>query len=71
MSILNESGDILVGHAGKISIIKSEDFMSKEIYQQYIIDSEELDLFYKLKSKLADSDLYFSLKQKDDLLLSK
>jgi hypothetical protein len=34
VSILNESGDILVGHAGKISIIKNEDFLSLEIYQQ-------------------------------------
>jgi hypothetical protein len=31
VSFLNELGDILVGHAGKISIIKRKDYVSEEI----------------------------------------
>jgi hypothetical protein len=31
VSFLNELGDILVGHAGKISIIQNKDYMSEDI----------------------------------------
>lgn len=32
-----------------------------------IYNNEEMEVFFKLRAKLADSDLYLQLKQKDDL----
>lgn len=66
VSFLNEQGDILVGHHGKVSMVSHEDYNPYEIEKLYNPSKDELDFFYKRKAKLADDDLYHSLKKRDD-----
>ena len=67
VSFLNEEGDLLVGHHGKVSIVAAKDYAPHEIPKLFNPPQEDLDKFYhKHRSNIVDSDTYLVLKQKDD-----
>ena len=63
---MNSDGDILVGHQGKVSMVSFTDYRPDEITKHFDIPSEDLQSFHKKKGKIATSELYRSLKAKDD-----
>jgi len=66
VSFLNPDGDILVGHHGKVSMVSHNDYNPFELPKESQPSAEELELFYQRKAKLADEELYLSLKKRDD-----
>lgn len=66
VSFLNPDGDILVGHHGKVSMVSHTDYNPFELPKESRPSEEELELFYQRKAKLADEELYLSLKKRDD-----
>ena len=68
VSFLNAAGDILVGHLGKVSTVSHKDYAPHEIPKLYKPDAQDVANFFQRKKTKADSDLYESLKSKDDEL---
>ena len=66
VSFLNEEGDILIGHKGKVSMVSCEDYVPDENKRLFQPNIEELENFYKRKSQLADNDLYLKIKLMED-----
>jgi hypothetical protein len=66
VAFMNEAGDLLVGHHGKVSMVAFKDYQPDEIESQFNPRPEDLNNFCRKKSKLADSECYLALKQKDD-----
>jgi WD40 repeat protein len=63
VSFLNDKGDLLVGHNGKVSMVSVDDYAPNEIPRIFSPPQDELDKFYyKNKNMVADSDTYLVLK---------
>ena len=63
---LNEYGDILVGHHGKVSTVRAADYAPEEIKKLAQPPLDELQRFYRSRGHLADRKRFAHLKEKDD-----
>ena len=66
VSFLNNEGDIIVGHLGKLSTVSHTDYKPQEISKLFAPKPAELEMFYAKKSVKVDEDVYLNLKKKDD-----
>ena len=66
VSFLNDEGDIIVGHYGKVSTVSFAGYAPDEISRLYQPKQEDIFNFYNKKKRVADSDTYYGLKLKDD-----
>lgn len=58
VSFLNEEGDIIVGHLGKVSTVAYHDYKPYEVLKLYQPPQEELDEFYSTKAIKVDKPVF-------------
>jgi len=63
---LNNEGDIIVGHLGKVSTVSHQDYQPYEIQKLYAPIKSDIEMFYAKKSIVANEEVYLQLKIKDD-----
>lgn len=64
VAFLNQKGDLLVGHRGKVSMVAVQDYAPDEIKR--LIQPPDLQTFYTKKRKVISNELFETLRLKDE-----